>query len=57
MRNSAYDEHVRELAFTSRGIEVGNPLFGLEDVMTGTSHKPAGVVPARRANAKLRKKK
>ena len=44
MRNSAYDEHVRELAITSRGIEVREPLFGLEDVITGTSHKS---LPAR----------
>jgi circadian clock protein KaiC len=57
MRNSAYDEHVRELALTSRGIEVRDPLFGLEDVMTGTSHKDATSVPTRRVGAKPRKKK
>jgi circadian clock protein KaiC len=57
MRNSAYDEHVRELAITSAGIEVGDPLFGLEDVITGTSHKSVASAVSKRSVAPRRKKK
>jgi len=57
MRNSAYDEHVRELAITSRGIEVREPLFGLEDVITGTSHKSVARAVSKRSVAPRRKKK
>jgi hypothetical protein len=56
MRNSAYDEHVRKLAITSSGIEVGAPLFGLEGVVTGTARKPKVVAIPRRSAGKNRKK-
>jgi circadian clock protein KaiC len=57
MRNSAYDEHVRELAITSNGIEVRDPLFGFEDVITGTSHKSVANAVSKRSVAARRKKK
>ncbi|HEU4600840.1 MAG TPA: ATPase domain-containing protein [Steroidobacteraceae bacterium] len=57
MRNSAYDEHVRQLAITSNGIEIGEPLFGLEDVITGTSHKREVVAAPKRSVVARRKKK
>lgn len=56
MRNSAYDEHVRKLAITLNGIEVGAPLFGLEGVVTGTARKPKVVAIPKRSAGKNRKK-
>ena len=35
MRNSDYDEHVRELFITDKGMKVGDPLYGLDGVITG----------------------
>lgn len=53
MRNSDYDQHVRELFITNRGLKVGEPLYGFEGTITGQPHaRPA----ARRAKARVRKK-
>lgn len=45
MRNSDYDELVRELFITDRGMKVGDPLYGLDGIITGiprTHPAPAG---------------
>lgn len=39
MRNSDYDQHVREFVVTARGVEVGEPLFGMEGSMTGVARR------------------
>lgn len=38
MRNSEYDEHVRELFITNQGLRAGEPLFGFEATITGVAH-------------------
>ncbi|HWL61555.1 MAG TPA: ATPase domain-containing protein [Steroidobacteraceae bacterium] len=56
MRNSDYDEHVRELLITSRGLAAGEPLFGFEATFTGVAHATAvrRRTPARRPPGKKR---
>jgi circadian clock protein KaiC len=38
MRNSDYDQHVRELHITSDGLKVGEPLYGVDGSITGVPH-------------------
>jgi circadian clock protein KaiC len=39
MRNSDYDEHVRGLFITDKGLEVGEPLYGFDGTITGVARK------------------
>lgn len=39
MRNSDYDEHVRELFITDKGLKVGEPLYGFDGTITGVARK------------------
>ncbi len=56
MRNGDYDQYVRELIIGNNGIEVGEPLFGLEGSMTGIGRRPA-VVVSKKSSARRAKKK
>jgi circadian clock protein KaiC len=38
-RDSAFDPAIRTFAITSGGIRIGEPLSGMEDVMTGFAHR------------------
>lgn len=53
MRNSGYDEHVREFFITSQGMKAGDPLFGLDQALTGV---PRTQSAKRRLPARARKK-
>lgn len=59
MRNSSYDEHVRELFITDHGITVGEPLYGLDGVITGVPRTRPPQTRSRpvRASGKSAKKK
>jgi circadian clock protein KaiC len=54
MRNSDYDQHIRELQITASGLKVGEPLYGLDATMTGIPRTRARV---RRTPAKTGRKK
>ncbi len=41
MRNSSYDEHVREFFITSQGMKAGDSLHGMEQTLTGLPRTPA----------------
>lgn len=51
MRNSSYDEHVREFFITDRGMKAGDSLHGMEQALTGLPR-----TPATRRTARARKK-
>jgi circadian clock protein KaiC len=55
MRNSDYDEHVRELFITDKGMKVGDPLYGLDGVITGIPRTRPIQAGARKAPARRKK--
>lgn len=55
MRNSDYDQRIRELRITDHGLAVGDALSGLEATLTGVSHRLSP--PARRRRVAARKKR
>lgn len=57
MRNSDYDQHVREFVITKRGVEVGEPLFGLEGSITGVARRAREPVSSKRAKTRRAKQK
>jgi circadian clock protein KaiC len=57
MRNSDYDQHVREFAITERGVEVGDPLFGMEGSITGIARRARQSPTSKRSATRRAKKK
>lgn len=57
MRNSDYDEQVREFVIDKGGVEVGEPLFGLEGAITGVARRARPIVAPERSAARRAKKK
>jgi circadian clock protein KaiC len=55
MRNSEYDEHVRQLFITADGMQVGDPLYGWEGTVTGVATRSHGGT-AVRSNRPAKKK-
>jgi circadian clock protein KaiC len=54
MRNSDYDEHVRDLSITDSGLQVGEPLFGLDGTMTGLPRTQPRTQPRAQRRAQRR---
>ena len=40
IRDSGFDPSVRQFTMTQRGIEIGNPIHGLEAALSGFAHEP-----------------
>ena len=56
MRNSDYDERVRELFITDKGMSVGDPLFALESTATGIVGHPVSRTTKSAAKPRSKKK-
>jgi circadian clock protein KaiC len=49
MRQSAYDPTIRQLIFSSQGVDVGEPLEGAQGILTGIALPIGGGSPPRRS--------
>lgn len=52
IRDSAFDPGLREFEITSRGIEIGAAIHGMEAVLSGFAREPKAVIAERRALGK-----
>ena len=52
LRDSAFDPGLREFEITSRGIEIGRALHGVEGALSGFAREPRAVIPDNRSQGK-----
>lgn len=45
IRDSGFDPRLREFEITARGIEIGEPIHGVEAALSGFAHEPKVVAP------------
>lgn len=51
MRDTGFDSRLREFEITDRGIEIGQPVHGVEAALSGFAHEPRAVVPNERSRS------
>jgi circadian clock protein KaiC len=54
IRDSGFDPQLREFEITERGIEIGEPMHGIEAALSGFAREPRVVQPHDRSQGRLR---